>query len=210
MLFRWALRDYGPSFPVSVTITVDYKQSQKRYYLQLQQHQYWQKRRLQPRESSSSSTCIARDSSGSEARIGFHEIGIANDGDSGFGRSIVNTAFLFLYHIAWRLHGFLDSKKPFFPSCLLAKTIEGLGRKDVQLFDLRTSTALLYDDDDDAVAFEEQGRREDYGGDEETGSPSAALRLSSSFDECHLLGVGSRRGGGTWDTGGESWHDMDT
>lgn len=97
MFFRLASRDYGLYFPISVTITVDYKQKQR--YNQQQQ-----------RRTSSCSLPHFRDDS-----TGCHDELDNNKGGGGVDSSnIINTAFLFLYHIAWRLHGFLDKKKAFF------------------------------------------------------------------------------------------------
>lgn len=93
---------------------MDYKQQKRQRHDQ------------QPRPSSGPATYSAH----SILRCHYYENDGNTSGGSGGGsnNSTVNTAFLFLYHIAWRLHGFLDKKKASISSCsFVTKTMDGSG-----------------------------------------------------------------------------------
>lgn len=183
MLSRLVLRDFGLSFPISVTVTVDYKQNIHPQYQQQQQEQ------LKTPVSCSSASRSSVEGVSSYGKLG-------NNGGGSVGSSIVNTAFLFLYHIAWRLHGFLDTKKASFSSYSLRKTMEGVKREWRQ-FEFESSSPASYADDG-----------EDFtSGCEMDGAVAAILKLSSLHHYYRAREEGRR---GVTSDGGEYWHDIDT
>lgn len=180
MLSRLVLRDFDLYFPISVTVTVDYKQNKQPRYNQQQE---------QPKTPLS---CSGSRSS-VEGVSSFGKIG--NNGGGSVGSSIVNTAFLFLYHIAWRLHGFLDTKKASFSSYSLRKTMEGI-KKEWRQFEFESCSPASY-----------AGNGQDLSsGCEVDGTVAAILKLSSLHHYYRAREEGRR---GVRSDGGEYWHDID-
>lgn len=132
--------------------------------------------------------------------FGCHD---ANSNSGGVGNSIVNTAFFYLYHIAWRLHGFLDKKNASSSSYFFGKAMDS-GTKWRQ-FGSHISASY-------APVFKEEDE-EDFGIDSDeairtataTTSTTITVRESSPPLDENQGGNGAGVGHGE----GDNWHDME-